>query len=488
MAENLAKKSPEGAEVIYRHLLADAKNSNDIPDVVLCNIYEKYGDFAFDHSRFEDALTLWKRGEEWAKKIGHANFESGFMQREGFGQHFLFEQSEGDAPNPESALRALQLRPNEANHPTHHRANCFRNLGLAYMDRGDYAEADEYLQKAISDYESANVSDYTFDLKSYRVENLVKQKKFAEANKLFLAILSTLKTDDLKGQLKGNYVDYLRFSEPQIKEIFARVRTSFKASNFADLDAYAQTLTSEATIMPSGLWALDEFYDALNNLNEGALNAVWERRIEKFKEWKKANPDSSTAQVALAKCLTRYAWKARGSGWADTVTEEGWRSFRDRLQQASAILDQVKHKNPNWYRASQVVALGQGWDRDKYDGLVAECRKRYPTYYTPIFVKAYWILPKWHGDPGELEKYSEQQSRAISGQDGGDVLYARIAWSLTNRALAVVSDEHMTWPKIRSGLKSIIKRFPSSPIVPGILSIIAMEYGDEKAAQAAFTD
>ena len=35
----------------------------------------------------------------------------------------------------------------------------------------------------------------------------------------------------------------------------------------------------------------------------------------------------------------KRAWAARGSGWANTVTEDGWRGFREHLTKAEALLD-----------------------------------------------------------------------------------------------------------------------------------------------------
>jgi tetratricopeptide (TPR) repeat protein len=487
LAESLAQKDPENAEIAYKKLLADVQSAKGIPDYALCNVYEKYGDFAYVHSRFRDACNLYKTGEEYAKKIARADYQASFLVREGFAQHFAWEGGEGDAPDPQNALLALKLLPEKANQPTHHRAGCFETLGLAYMDRDDYVKADEYFQKAVSDFQSENQSEFVFKAELHQLENLVKEKRYGEANKFYVAILPTLKQEN-KDQFTGNFLGYLRWSDPQIRTIVFRVRKALKAHDFSDLDAHAQMLTSETIIKPDGIWPVDEFYDALNGLNDGELNKVWEERIEMFKQWEKANPDSTTAKVALAKCLTSYAWKARGSGWASTVTEEGWRLFRERLERADEALVRVKNRDPNWYCARQVVALGQGWDRAKYDELVAECRKQYPNYYTTIFAKAHWILPKWYGGEGELEQYSEQQAGEVSGEDGGDVLYARIAWSLTKRVNALVPEQHMSWPKINSGFETLKKRFPSSVSVAGALSAIAMEYGAKDAAQAAYRE
>lgn len=40
------------------------------------------------------------------------------------------------------------------------------------------------------------------------------------------------------------------------------------------------------------------------------------------------------------------AWKARGSGWANTVTPEGWKGFEDHLVKARAALTQAWKLHP----------------------------------------------------------------------------------------------------------------------------------------------
>jgi tetratricopeptide (TPR) repeat protein len=492
-AVGLEKKDPEAADAAYRKLIEDLKNSPDgldAPNAALCNIYQKYGDFLFDNGHYPEALSIFKDGENWSKKIrSKSNYESTFLMRQSFDEHYLFQDGKGRPADPAKISQAMKLRLNEMDKPCIFRGSCFRNLALSYMDSENYTKADQYFQKAIADYEAAkdedkDSPDYVLDNVLYRIENLIKQKRFAEANNLYIEALSTTR-EDRKCRLTIEYFKYLRFTSPQLKEIFAHARKSLADRNFADLDAYAEKLISEATITPSGHWTVDLYFEGLNSLEPQEFKPVWEKRIDTLKDWQKANPQSAAAPVALANCLTSYAWKARGTGWADSVTEEGWRLFRDRLQQASEVLTQTKRKIPCWYRADQVVALGQGWDRSKYDALVEECRKQYPTYYTPIYSKAYFILPKWHGDEGEVGKYAAQEASAVTGADGGDVLYARIAWSLVNNTPPVLKS-NMSWPRIKSGFQTLKKRFPTSALASGVYSAIAMEFGDKATAQNAF--
>jgi tetratricopeptide (TPR) repeat protein len=487
VAVSLEKKDPDAADRAFCKLIQDLKNSpGDWGDAGLCSIYGQYGDFIFECGRHSEALKIFNDGEELSKKIGNTLYEAGFLWRRAFDQHYLFEAGNGNPPDPEQVFRAMKLSPDDVSHPTSLRANCYKSLGLAYMDRKEYEKADEYFQKSKADYESLkDAGGDILDLQLFRILNLIKQKKYAEANKVFIEAWETT-GDDWKCQLKSEYLGYLRGVNPQWQEIVAQNQKSLADRNFAELDARAEKLTAEGGRMPSGHWSLDLYFETLDNLKPEYFNSIWEKRIDTLKQWQKANPDSAAAPVARASCLTSYAWRARGGGWADSVSADGWRLFHDRLQEAASVLAQSKHKNPRWYLISQRVALGQGWDRDKYDALVGECRKQYPTYYPTIFAKAYFILPKWHGEPGELVKYAGEEARAVTGADGGDVLYARIAWSLADQNPPTLASQNMSWPRIKSGLETLKKRFPTSPIVSGTLSVIALEYGKKAVAENAF--
>jgi len=184
--------------------------------------------------------------------------------------------------------------------------------------------------------------------------------------------------------------------------------------------------------------------------------------------------------------LTSYAWKARGNGVANDVSENGWKLFGERLDQCKAVLDQVKDRPGEWYTAMQRCALGQSWDRAAYDGLVNEGLKRNPDYDTIIFVKGYWLQPRWHGEEGEFEKFLAAADKRGGG--AGDALYARSVWYLDTVIHDVMNQTNVGWPRVKAGFQQIIKTFPQSHTARGMLSILALEKDDLKTAENAFAN
>jgi len=71
----------------------------------------------------------------------------------------------------------------------------------------------------------------------------------------------------------------------------------------------------------------------------GAPNdSDYNQHIARLKKWITAYPDSTTARLSLAHLYLNYASVARGSGFADTVSDSQWKLFFSRAAQAEVLL------------------------------------------------------------------------------------------------------------------------------------------------------
>ncbi|HEY5894036.1 MAG TPA: hypothetical protein VIT91_12465 [Chthoniobacterales bacterium] len=250
----------------------------------------------------------------------------------------------------------------------------------------------------------------------------------------------------------------------------ARVAVSEKATywfnmhDYERLDATAADFRKTNARFKSGVWKLERFYDGLS-LSSDASEAEWAELFRQFDEWKMQSPQSVTCRVALAAAWTDYAWKARGGGWANSVTDEGWRLFAERLEKAKTILDEAKtlpEKCPHWFAAMQTVALGESWSPEKYDALFQEATAFEPSYYYFYFNKAYYLLPKWHGSPGDWERFAEISASKTATSDKGMELYTRIAWACSGHYSNLFKESAVDWAKMKQGFLDIEKQFPDS--------------------------
>jgi hypothetical protein len=193
-----------------------------------------------------------------------------------------------------------------------------------------------------------------------------------------------------------------------------------------------------------------------NQLND----ELWQVRKQRLEEWAKRKPESTTARLALAGFPVKYAWMARGGGYANTVSPEGWELFRARLEEGRKSLLAVNGKarqDAGWYDMMLDVALSQGWPREKYDALFSEAVEKYP-YYTPLyFSRMNFYSKRWYGSVEESQRVADEAVARTRGR-WGEILYARLNWAMSDDMMFATG--RTDWPRMKSGFEQLVKDYP----------------------------
>ena len=265
-------------------------------------------------------------------------------------------------------------------------------------------------------------------------------------------------------------------------------RQLYNSRKFADLENTAERVRSGKERFGDGDWKIYHFYQALE-CREDEPESMWKLHDEIHKEWEKQFPQSITARVAHAEFLTTYAWHARTDKFADEVTEEGWRLFRERLAGALTVLDQAKALRPScpmWWHVRQTVALGQGWPRAAYDTLFTEAKAFEPEFYRYDFSRAKYLLPRWHGQPGEWEKAASDQI-PLQGATGSEI-YARVVCEMATYCESVFGETDASWRKTRKGFDDLRVHYPASNELLNSYCRMACFAGDREQAKKLFNE
>lgn len=263
-------------------------------------------------------------------------------------------------------------------------------------------------------------------------------------------------------------------------------RQLYNTRKFAELEALAGKIRSGKERIGSGSWKIFQFYDSLN-CREDEPESMWKLHDTIHREWEAAYPESITACVARADFLTTYAWHARSSAYANEVTEEGWRLFRERLAESRTLLEQSKRLTPPcpvWWLTSQTVALGQGWSREGYDTLFLEAKKLEPEFFAFDLARAKFLLPKWHGEPGEWEAAAEKEIER-AGAIGYEI-YARLVTEQGSHYDNIFKQSSASWRKTRKGYEELLARYPESKNFLNQYCRLACYAGDRKLAKELF--
>jgi len=263
-------------------------------------------------------------------------------------------------------------------------------------------------------------------------------------------------------------------------------RQLYNNRRFAELEALAEKIRSGKERFPDGRWKIQSFYDCFDCRDEEP-ESMWKLHEKIHREWEEKYPQSVTAQVAKAAFYVTYAWHARSDAFAEKVTEEGWRLFNERLAQARTVLDQSKHLKPTcpmWYSTCQTVALGQGWEWAEYDALFKEATKFEPGFQLYDSARAKYLLPRWHGEPGDWEKFADEEI-ALRGEIGHQI-YAGVVNAQSGYYGNIFTETKASWPKTRKGYDELIALFPKSAGLLHNYCRLACLAGDREKAKMLF--
>ena len=215
-----------------------------------------------------------------------------------------------------------------------------------------------------------------------------------------------------------------------------------------------------------------EVYDACNDLMETTkLNKPqYERFFLAIEPALLSNwSQESLVQRLRGEFYTHYAWNARGSGFADTVTEEGARLFEERLAIAEAALESAWRLDPTdeWIANDMlIVEKGQGKGRDRMELWFRRAMALNTNNYAACSRKLTYLEPKWYGSPEEVLSFGRE---CVNSTKWG----GRIPWISVqaHSALATYLDEDErkgywrepdVWADLKAGFEKYFSRYPNA--------------------------
>jgi len=266
------------------------------------------------------------------------------------------------------------------------------------------------------------------------------------------------------------------------------VRHLFDEEKFDELEVIASKARSQKERFLGGGWKLFAFYNTIQG--PGSLtstDALWNAHMERLERWIRAKPESITPRVALAQAYVRFAWKARGNGFRDTVSADGWKLFGERVQQARETLENAATaatKDPQWYRDMQTVALTQGWNRSQADELLQQASNFEPKYFYFYNAHTTYLLPKWYGEPGDAEAFAQTIADRL-GKPEGDAVYFEIA--LNDNCCGVKGQlPNLSWDRVKAGFAALEQLYGSTNHQLNAVAFMAVRQGDSEFAQQIF--
>lgn len=231
------------------------------------------------------------------------------------------------------------------------------------------------------------------------------------------------------GQLTMYRLPYLPKTSVELSgPIDKLLRQALSNKKYDELDALAQTMLRENWPSPiTGEGPMHSRFYATLGVPAGFSLFGLPLHLRSLRDWIEARPKSQTARLCLSKYYISEAWSARGGGYASSVSESGWRNFREYMDKAITVLQEAEElgDDPQLFAQRFEVAKAQSWERERTLKVLDRLMKTHPTYYPAHQELAQLLMPRWGGEPGELEAYAEKVADQIGGA-AGNAVYARI--------------------------------------------------------------
>ena len=271
--------------------------------------------------------------------------------------------------------------------------------------------------------------------------------------------------------------DWTTYDESRAKLIML-----YAIEQFTLLERALEEISASTRVLDSGWPLITVNYSGLYNLSPGGKSFDAEE-LTRIMRWKKRVPNSHFVHIAEATFWVRKAWSLRGSGYANTVSDETWKLFNKYHQDAERILMEAPRKlrdYPTWHHAMISISRNLDSPSRSTEDRFAEASHRWPTYYPFYEITANRIQPKWGSSWRKLESFASSSAAAM-GPDSkeGAGLYARIYIYMRNdEALDIMRPD---WEKLKRSFEALIANQPKAPTYRNYYASFACAMRDKPA-------
>jgi hypothetical protein len=256
-----------------------------------------------------------------------------------------------------------------------------------------------------------------------------------------------------------------------------------EASEWANLEEMVESLASSRSRAEDGQYQL---YKLTNSLH-AYFTRQGEDRDEllrtRLADYRAQYPKSAFAVILPAMQLHAAAWRARGRGFASTITPEGEELWRERNKEAWKVIRASKMRGdrlPAWYEQAISIGLDARAPFDDLTALFNEGIERFPGYDPIYFAFTRQFAPRWGGSYEEADAFITAQVAAKTNVEGEE-LYTRLYWLIDDYEAGspgFFAESFVDWSRMKAGFEQMLKEFPNSKVYPAAFASYACRAAD----------
>lgn len=246
------------------------------------------------------------------------------------------------------------------------------------------------------------------------------------------------------------------------KDLISKISSAlFIRKEYDKLIKLGDALRNNKSRSIDGKWKLDYYYQGLN-FKELRKEDDWHSAFISFIKSYSNNP---APYICYAAALVSKGWSFRGGGYANTVTEDGWKKFNKHLEVARNLLlysKEISSTCPEWYTEILIVAMAEDWDMESYNKVYKEGIERHNNYHGIYYQGVQNNLERWGGTVSSMDEII-RESNELSKKDYGDEYYYRLKWLHYQIEGEIAFKKYeFNWDQYKKGYFDLEKRFPKS--------------------------
>jgi len=254
----------------------------------------------------------------------------------------------------------------------------------------------------------------------------------------------------------------------------------YEDGRYFDLDNLIARYSKLQDRVNDGKFKLSGIDDFLSLVSERRTLEALQTDLDR---WRAVNPKSSGAALLEAKYWIRLAWQARGRGFANTVSPEGWRLFYERLDHATKTLAESESyaaSNPLWYSLSLQAKRDAGATISEEFALYRRGIHAFPEFFPLHFSMIQVLLPRWGGSNEAIDAFIESVVKR-SPPSLKVQMYTRLWWytdQVSYIDVNIFRDMGVSWSRMKEGFESLRNSYPESIRLPTNYASFACRAGD----------
>jgi len=257
-----------------------------------------------------------------------------------------------------------------------------------------------------------------------------------------------------------------------------------KRYTFAEAEDAMSKLRQLRATRPEAQSALADWYNVLSQPVFTESQEVPEH-CTKLAAWVKERPNSPTPLIAQAKALIDYAWFVRGIGFAPSVAEQDKIEFQSRIGEARRLLERAIKLGVLDGEAHTLlldVARAEGRSLSETRSIFDQGRAADSTYIWLYAAMGEYLLPRWYGQLGDVEKFAAEAAGLLPGDDGLDA-YGHIAYVANQYDPNLLFWGRFDRELLVKAAEVLVKRYPGARNVVPFAALCTLAAQDQAAAR-----